>query len=227
MAEVPLSFTFLLFGTAFCDVLDRTDVGGLRRLSLAGLLAASTKNEGVFLLGAAVGLLMIRSVRRRERPPLRVAAAIALPGLGSFLLHKQVLGSHPLRVLDFGLLLRPGLAGRLTETIREEFTQLVLPAWPALVAVAFLVAFARYEAPLRGILALTGILLVTYMILPVFSTFGPAWLVHWTLTRIIPALAPLLAAGIAVGWGNVSPDSRDVDPNTSLGPTLPSPRVPN
>jgi drug/metabolite transporter (DMT)-like permease len=151
---------------------------------------------------------MLRSFRRRERPLWQVVAAIAVPGLGSYLLQKRVIGSHPVRAFDLGLLLRSGLPGRLTETFREEFTQLVRPAWPAIAALAFLVAFARKEVAMRRILALTALLLGTYLILPALCPFGPGWLVHWTLTRIIPALAPLLAAGIGVGW-SASLNARD------------------
>ena len=60
LAEVPAAFAFLLFGTAFCDALDGTDPGAQRRLFLAACLAAAVKNEGLFLLGTAVLLLLGR-----------------------------------------------------------------------------------------------------------------------------------------------------------------------
>ena len=56
MAEVPLAFGMLLFGTALTDTLDETDAGAVRRLALASALIAATKNEGLFL--AAVGFLV-------------------------------------------------------------------------------------------------------------------------------------------------------------------------
>ena len=201
MAEVPASFTFLLFGVAFCDSLDRTDKGCLRRLSLAALLAAGTKNEGVFLLGTAFALLMVRSAWRRERPPWMAAAAIAVPGIGSFLLHRLVLGKHALRAFDFGLLWRPDFPNLVRDTLREAFVQLVVPIWPALAALTFLIVFARRTAAFGLLLALAGTSLAAYLLLPAFCTFGPAWLVHWTVGRITAALAPLVAAGVAAGWG--------------------------
>jgi hypothetical protein len=209
MAEVPASFTFLLFGTAFCDALDRTDAGASRRLALAALLAASTKNEGLFLLGTALAFLLLRSVRRRERPMWGAFAAIALPGLGSVLLHRLTLGSHRLRDLDFTLLWRPGFASRLAETFREEFTLLAAPAWPALAALAVLMALAHRQAATDRILALAGASLAAYLILPAFCVLGPAWLVHWTVGRVATALIPLVAAGIAVGWRHADVDDQE------------------
>lgn len=201
MAEVPASFAFLLVGVSFCDALDRTDAGCLRRLSLAALLAAAVKNEGVFLLAAALALLGLRTARRRERIPWRAAAAIAIPGAGSFLLHRLVLGHHALRAFDFGLLRRPGFAGLVRDALREAFVQLVVPVWPAVAALAFLIVFARRGVSSDALLALAGASLAVYLLLPAFCTFGPAWLVHWTVGRIIAALAPLVAAGVAAGWG--------------------------
>jgi hypothetical protein len=200
MAEVPASFTFLLFGVAFCDSLDRTDEGCIRRLSLAALLAAGTKNEGLFLLGTAFALLMLRSAWRRERPPWTAAAAIAVPGIGSYLLHRLVLGKHELRAFDFGLLWRPGFPGLVRDALREAFVQLVVPIWPALAALTFLIVFARRTSSFGVLLALAGASLAVYLLLPAFCTFGPAWLVHFTVGRITAALAPLVAAGVATGW---------------------------
>ena len=45
MAEVPLSFALLLLGTSLCDRIDRTDRSASRRLVLASVLCAATKNE--------------------------------------------------------------------------------------------------------------------------------------------------------------------------------------
>jgi hypothetical protein len=124
-----------------------------------------------------------------------------IPGLGSFLLHRLVLGKHALRGFDFGLLLRPGFGGLLRDSLRESFVQLVVPVWPALAALAFLVVFARRRSASGVLLALAGASLAVYLLLPAFCTSGPAWLVHWTVGRITSALAPLLAAGVAAGWG--------------------------
>jgi hypothetical protein len=201
MAEVPASFTFLLVGVAFCDCLDNTDAGCRRRLALAALLAAPAKNEGLFFLGTAFALLLLESAWRRGRPRWRTAVAIAVPGLVSLLVHRLVLGRHALRAFDFGLLWRPGFAGLLWSAFREAFVQLVVPFWPALAALAVLIIFAGKTSQLVLLLALAGSSLAVYLVLPAFCTFGPAWLVHWTVGRITAALAPLAAAGIAAGWG--------------------------
>ncbi|HKF42557.1 MAG TPA: hypothetical protein VKG01_05605 [Thermoanaerobaculia bacterium] len=201
MAEVPAAFTFLLVGVAFCDCLEKTDGGPVRRLALAGLLAAPVKNEGVFLLGAAFGLLVLWSLWKRRKLDWRVSAALLLPALGSYLLHRAVLGGHALRAFDFGLIWKPGFAGLLRDAFREAFEQLVVPFWLAVAALLFLVVFAGKPPAFGFLMGLAGASLAAYLVLPAFCTLGPAWLVHWTSGRIISALAPIAAAGIAAGWG--------------------------
>ncbi len=200
MAEVPAAFTFLLIGTALWDVLDDTDPGSVRRLFLASLLAAATKNEGVFLLATAWTLLVFHAVRRRERRLWIGAAAALIAGLGSVLLHRLVLGSHPIRGLDFGLLWRPGLGSRVVTTLREEWTQLVRPIGPGIVAVIGLVGLGSRRWSANPILIVVAASLATYLALPVVCPFGPGWLIHWTVGRITSALVPLLAAGIGMAW---------------------------
>jgi hypothetical protein len=207
MAEVPAAFTFLLLGTALCDVIDDTDPGALRRLGFASLLVAATKNEGLLLMATSGALL---AWRMRRQPRLRIwaaGAAVLLPGLASVLLHRLVLGGHPIRGLDLGLLRAPGLAGRARETLREEFHQLVSPVWPAILAVLVLVLVGRRRIPLNPLLILVATSLLTYLALPVLCPFGPVWLVHWTVGRIAGALVPLLAGGVAMEW----PSERDPD----------------
>lgn len=200
MAEVPAAFTFLLLGTALCDVIDDTDPGALRRLGFASLLVAATKNEGLLLLATSCAVL---AWRMRRQPQLRMwaaEAAVLLPGLASVLLHRLVLGGHPIRGLDLGLLRAPGLALRARETLREEFHQLVRPVWPAILAVLVLLLMGRRRPLLNPIVILVAASLLTYLALPVLCPFGPVWLVHWTVGRIACALVPLLAGGIALEW---------------------------
>jgi hypothetical protein len=202
MAEVPASFAFLLVGVALWDFADDTDRGSVRRLALASLLAAATKNEGVFLVGTAGLLLLIAAFRRRERRLWVGAMAVLIAGGGTVLLHKLVLGSHPIRGLDPSLLWRSGLGARIEETLREEWTQLVRPIWPGLAALAGLLALGGRRAIANPIAALVAMSAATYLALPVLCPFGPAWLVHWTVGRITTSLAPLLGAGIAMAWRN-------------------------
>jgi hypothetical protein len=198
MAEVPISFAFLLFGTAFADDLDGTDAGAIRRLAAASLLASGIKNEGTFLVGAALVVLFLRATRRRGRLDWRAAAALLLPAGASVLGHRIVLGRQPLRAFDFGLLRQPGLAGRFLETFREEWTDLVLPAWPALAAILLLLVLGWRRS--NVLLWLSFLSLAAYLLLPAVSAYGPGWLVHWTVGRIVSSLAPLAAAGIAFCW---------------------------
>jgi hypothetical protein len=200
MAEVPAAFAFLLVGTALSDVVDETDPGSVRRLFLASLAAAATKNEGVFLVGIAWAFLVFLAVRRRERRLWVGAAAVLIPGLGSVLLHRLFLGSHPIRGLDLALLWRPGLGDRVVETLREEWTQLARPIWPGIVAAIALPGLGSRRAGTNPILVVASASLVSYLALPVLCPFGPGWLIHWTVGRITGALVPLLAAGIGMAW---------------------------
>ena len=200
MAEVPAAFTFLLTGTALWDVLDETDPGSVRRLFVASLLAAATKNEGVFLAATAAALLALEAVRRRKRRLWLGLAAVLTAGLISILLHRLVLGSHPVRGVDLDLLWRPGLLSRIAETLREEWIQLARPIWPGLVAVLVLAGLHPRRLFANPILIMAWMSMATYLALPVLCTFGPAWLVHWTVGRITGALVPLLAAGIGMAW---------------------------
>ncbi len=200
MADVPAAFAFLLVGAALADVVDETDPGSVRRVFLASLLAAATKNEGVFLVGIAWAFLVFLAVRRRERRLWVDAAVVLIPGVGTVLLHRLFLGSHPTRGLDLALLWRPGLGGRMVETLREEWTQLARPIWPGIVAVIALPGLASRRAQTNPILVVASASLVSYLALPVLCPFGPAWLIHWTVGRIIAALVPLLAAGIGMAW---------------------------
>lgn len=200
MAEVPASFTFLLVGTAFCDAVDDTDGGCRRRLFLASLLASATKNEGIFMVGVAFALLALQALGRRGRKLWAAAAAALVPGAASVGLHRLVLGKHPLPGLDFAYLWHPGFGSRVVDSLREEFNQLVKPALPALAAILVLSVLALRQVQARRILVLASVSLATYLALPAFCTFGPGWLVHWTVPRIAAALGPLVAVGLAVGW---------------------------
>jgi hypothetical protein len=217
MAEIPAAFAFLLVGTALWDVLDETDPGAVRRLAAAALLAAATKNEGLLLVATAGALLAFRAARRRE-PKWGVAAAAALlPGLGSWAAHRIVLGSHPVRGLDIGLLWAPGLGARVRETIKVEWGELVRPIWPGILAVVALAVLGTRRSRPNPILVLYSASLAIYLLLPILCPFGPLWLIHWTVGRIAGALIPLLAAGLAMGW------RRDPHPNGGTPGSPPPP----
>jgi hypothetical protein len=217
MAEIPAAFAFLLVGTALWDVLDDTDPGAIRRLAMGSLLAAASKNEGVFLVATAWALLAFWAIRRRERRLWIGAAAALIPCLASVLAHRLWLGSHPIRGLDFALLWRPGLGDRVRETVRVEWAELIRPLWPGIAAVILLAGLGSRRAGPNPILALVSASLATYLVLPVLCPFGPLWLIHWTVGRIISALVPLLVAGIGMSWrapveGELARTKRDAVP---------------
>ncbi len=198
MAEVPLSFAFLLVGTALSDALDRTDGGATRRLALASLIAAATKNEGLFLIGVALVLLLLLRLARRVPFPRAVAAALFLPAALSVLFHRVALGGHRLRDLDFSYLVQPGFTGRVAETLRAEAGLYLRPTWLVLFGVIVLLLALSPRTPHADrLLVLAGVSLAAYLVLPAFCVNGPLWLVTWTLERATAALAPLVAAGVA------------------------------
>jgi hypothetical protein len=199
MAEVPLAFAILLLGTAVWDFLDETDPGALRRLVLASLLAAATKNEGRFALMTAVVMVAFVAWRRRSGRLWLGAAAVAVAGALLWGIHAMVLGRHPERAIDPSMLWQPGLGARVAATLRDEWRLLVSPIWPGIAAAALLLILAPRDRA-NPALVLAGVTLAVYLALPVICPFGPEWLVRWTVGRISAALVPLLAAGIAMAW---------------------------
>jgi len=198
MAEVPLSFAFLLVGTSLSDAIDRTDRGATRRLALASLIAAATKNEGLFVVGAALVLLLALRLGRRRSFPLAAAAALFLPAALSVLLHRVALGSHRLRDFDFGYLFQPGFSARVAESLQAEAGLYLRPTWLVLFGIIVLLLAVSARAPHgERLLALAGISLAAYLALPPFCVNGPLWLVTWTLERATAALVPLVTAAIA------------------------------
>lgn len=199
MAEVPASFAFVLVGTALSDAIDRTDAGALRRLALAALIASGTKNEGLFMVGTALALLLFSAWRRRTlRQDTAAAASLFGPALLCTGLHRLALGNHPLRDFDFGFLARPGLTTRVWETIRAESGLFRGPSWLVLFGfLALLLALGRSARHGDQLLVLAGVSLGAYLILPVFCVQGPLWFVTWTTGRAIGALVPLVAVGAA------------------------------
>jgi hypothetical protein len=197
MAEVPLSFAVLLLGTAFCDRLDRTDRGASRRLALAAVLCTATKNEGLFLVAAALVLAALFSLARRG--VARAAALLALPAAVIVAAHRLVRGSLPLRDFDFTLLSRPAeLIPRVAEAIAAAAAETGPKTWIAAAALAGLLAAGLSSPAGARLLALAACGFAAYVFLPALAVAGPKWLVATSLARTVSALAPLVAAGVAV-----------------------------
>lgn len=196
MAEVPLSFSFLLLGTSLSDAMDRTDPGAPRRLALASLLAAATKSEGLFLVAAAFFFILIRAAARSAQGAGKTAAALVFPAALSAALHRLAIGSHPVRGLDLAYLARPDLSARLWESLRLTFGLHVKPGWLAWLALLALLLLGRANPHGDRLLVLAGACFAVYLFLPALCVFDPVWLVTWTQGRNLAALAPLAAAGI-------------------------------
>jgi hypothetical protein len=197
MAEVPVSLAILLIGISLSDALDATDPMATRRLAVASFLAASVKNEGLFVAVAAGGIALFSAGDRRRRIFL-VAAAI-VPAVGPAVLGRVFRGAPPLRDFDFGLF-APGrwseLAGRLVRGLVED-ARLAAGAIPVLAAVAILFACGRRTRWADRPLLLGLVAVAAYLTLPAFAVRGPEWLADTTLARTAAALVPLAAAGLA------------------------------
>lgn len=198
MAEVPLSFALLLLGTSLCDRVERTDRGASRRLALASLVCVGTKNEGLFFVAAAVVVAALFAFSRRG-VVARAAAMLALPAALVIAAHRLIRGSLPLSDFDLSLLRRPAeLFPRIGEAMSAVLRQ--TPAWTFVGLAALLVLIAAGRASPAGaqLLLLAACGLAAYLFLPALAVAGPEWLVGTAFFRTTAALAPLVAAGVAV-----------------------------
>ncbi len=204
LAEVPLAFGALLFGTALADAFDSAEAGALRRLALAAAILAATKNEGLFLAaaGCAVGLAL--GGRRRWK----IAAAALPTALLVHLLHRIWRGPLPLRDFDFGLFSIP----RLFDSLGTAAIELWPWWWAVLALVVTLIALGTRRTDANAILALAAGAAAAYLLVPAFAVRGPEWMVQTTLTRIAAALAPLAAAGIGLRFAGPGSGAAAVHP---------------
>jgi hypothetical protein len=197
LAEVPLAFGALLFGTALADALDPAETGALRRLALAAAILAATKNEGLFLAAVACAVGLALGGRRRWR----IAAAALPTALLVHLLHRLWRGRLPLRDFDLGLF--------SLERLRESLATAAAVLGPSGgIGLALALALGLLGARRRDALAPVALAVcaaAAYLLLPAFAVRGPEWMVHTTLARIGAALAPLAAAGIGLGFARRAP----------------------
>jgi len=227
MAEVPLSFGVLLLGTALSDRIERTDPGASRRLALAALVCAATKNEGLFFVAAAF-LVAALSLFARKGFAARAAAILALPAALVVTAHRLIRGSLPLRDFDFTLLARPAdLAPRIGQSLEAVVRGTPAAAWVGLAALAVLVAAGRATPAGSALLALAACGLAAYLFLPALAVEGPAWLVETAFFRTTAALAPLLAAGVTVRLLPVFGGSTGSAPGPAASAASPGPPTPS
>ncbi len=189
MAEVPLSFGILLFGTALADALDDLDAGALRRLAFAAALIVALKNEGLFF--ATTGAILALIVGRRGR--WRIALAAIGPALLVRALHLPWRSRVPLADFDPGLF----SVDRVRDSLASALSTPGVAGWGGLALVAILVALGNRVPAGNRLLLLAACAAAAYLVIPAFAVRGPAWLIETTLLRTTAALAPLVAAGLA------------------------------
>jgi len=212
MAEVPVSLAILLVGVSLSDALDATDPAAVRRLAAASLMAASAKNEGLFVAVVAGGIALFSGGARRRR--LSLAGAAIVPALGPTVAGRLLRGAPPLRDFDFGLIgpARWGeLGGRIIRALAED-ARLAAGAVPVLAAVAILFVCGRAARWADRPLLIGLVALAAYLTLPALAVRGPEWLADTTLARTAAALAPLAAAGLAGRLAAVFPPAPLVSP---------------
>ena len=215
MADIPLSFFFLLLAMALSDAIDGTDPGAIGRLALAAGLCVATKNEGLFFVVGAI-LLGIVASRRAARRPAPLLAALLIPTAVIVIAPRLKWGSPPLGDFDFGLL-RPSIWGalgeRLVRTLILSLREVILPAAPGLLALVVILFAGRRTPWADRLLLLAGFSGVAYLVLPAFAVYpgmpelGPELLVSTALARTCATLAPLVAAALA---GRLAAADRDV-----------------
>jgi hypothetical protein len=216
LAEVPLALGMLLFGTALADTLDETDAAAARRLALASALIAATKNEGLFL--AAAGFLVALAFGKAAR--WRAAAAALGPALVVRALHFPWRSRLPLADLDARLFSMDRVWDSLAAACR-----LPGPAgWAGVALLVVLVAAGDRVPAGNRLLLLAAAALAAYLVVPALAVQGPEWLVETTLRRTSAALAPLVAAGLAVRFSGASSGS-GTGPRASAA--SPGPRPPS
>jgi hypothetical protein len=161
-------------------------------------VCAGTKNEGLFFVAAGLVVAAFSSLSRRG-VFARAAALIVLPAALVAAAHRLLRGHLPLSDFDFSLLRRPG---ELADRVGETFATVVRGTPPlaviGLAALAALIAAGRGSPAGTRLLALAACGLSAYLFLPALAVAGPAWLVETAFFRTTAALAPLVAAGVAV-----------------------------
>ena len=192
LAEVPLSFGLLLFGAALADALGPGEPGSLRRLAISAAILSGTKNEGLFLAALGCGAGLACGGGRRWK----VAAAALPTALLVHGLHEIWRGRLPLRDFDFGLF----SAERLGVALATAFRMWGPAGWIGLGLVAALIVLGARRTDADALLGVAACAAAAYLLLPVFAVRGPEWLARTTLLRTTAALAPLVAAAVALRY---------------------------
>jgi hypothetical protein len=192
MAEVPLAFGLLLFGTALADALDNSDTGALRRLGFAAFIIAGTKNEGLFY--AIVGSILALVFGKGRRG--KIALATLAPAVLVRMLHWPWRNRLPLADFEAGMF----STNRVWDSLAEAGRLLGPSTWLGLALVAVLIVAGRSVPAGNRLLLLAAAGLAAYLVIPAFAVRGPAWLIDTTFLRTTAALGPLLAAAVAARY---------------------------
>lgn len=205
MAEVPISFAFVLIATAWLDLLEAETVGVRLRLIVGSVLCVTLKQEGTLFVALLALWLLLRSLLRRRRLPLVAWLCLALPPLIQAAALRLLRGRVLRRDYDFSLLAPERWSqwlehwrGVLAHLARVQLVAAAIPL-TALVVFFFFSSRRRQDAVLPILLFQTA----AYATAASLSLFGPAWGVESAFVRTTLALVPTLALVIGARAGEV------------------------
>ena len=201
--EIPMALGWVLLAQSFLDAVEneeKKEPGSLLRFSAASLLCAAIKKEGAVLpVLLALWALVAAAASRDRRARLRIALAAILPVLAHGAILRLAIG--PVRARDFDLgLFQPARWGelppRLLDAASRIFSVALLPALPAILAIAIFFAVTRRGLADNLLPAFTVQVLV-YATACAFSAFSVRWHVDSSFARITLALFPAFALVIS------------------------------
>ena len=194
-----MALGWVLLAQSFLDVADekeKTEPGSLLRFSAASFLCAAIKKEGAVLpvLFALWALVAVAGARDR-RARLRIALAAILPVLAHGAILRLATGSVRARDFDLGLL-QPARWGELPprwlDAASRIFSVALLPALPAILAIAIFFAMTR-RGLADNLLPAFLVQVLVYATACAFSAFSVRWHVDSSFARITLALFPAFA----------------------------------
>lgn len=198
MADIPLSFAFVLLALAASDFVDQPAGGALGRMAVAAFLACGFKQEGtLFVILAAAGLA-IRSFRGIRRGKFAFLAALLVPAAANWAILHALRG--PLADRDYDLawlapgkiaILIPRLSAVGAAVLRSQLLALAVPA--AAIAAFFLLT---PRSRLDWLLPVLALQLAAYVSVCALSSGDPLWQAQF-VPRIAGGLFPVLCAILA------------------------------
>jgi hypothetical protein len=195
MADIPLSFAFVLLVLAAADLFDQPGKGAVGRAGVAALLCCGLKQEGTLFVILAAAAVAIRGFRGIRRPRFAPVAALLLAAGSNWAILRALRGGLADRDYDVGFLSFgniPLLLSRLSRVWKAVFLSEFLPlAIPAAALAVFWILTPRSR--LDWVLPILGAQILAYVSVCALSSGDPLWQAQF-VPRIASALFPALCA---------------------------------